>query len=343
MASFDDFHFADTYPEEQYHVEHGTVPDGSAVGGRVLTAAEEERLHREAESDQRAYAIKRSGFAKRKAEARVPYSLSLANTADDGDAIDMLDQTILVVPHADIMKALDLIRVTRDEIKGLKKAKVIEAADMVDTYANNLYAMSRAIDTVDGMPTDDPFWRHLEKFHSLVDSFIEKGAGRGELERALHALPENVQVVYYRDNPVRRDDFDLHEHGSKRVVTNDMIDSISNSISRDDRRSQVAQPADGTTADTALAPKIKHIVKSMTKTHKTAPSDKKEEMLSHKMPDGVTGVYQHLVDLVDSHASDAAPIARAPQPKVARPRAPRAAPKSDNSKRPRDEDDDFVF
>lgn len=336
----DDFYFADTqFQEDDDAPEYGAV---SAGGGRILTESEIERGRDEANREQTAAAKKRAGYALRKAEERLPYYLSLADGVDDRDTIDILDQTILAVPHADVMKALDLIRVTRAEIKGLKQAKVVEAADMVDTYAHNLYGLSKAIGHVEGKPADDPFWRNLAKFHSLVDSVIENGKGRDEIERALYALPENIQVIYVRDHPDKRSDFDIHEPGAKRAISGRMIDAVDD----DSRRALVDQPADGTTAETVLAPKIKHYVKSMTKTHKAAPSDKKDAIMSHKMPDGVTGVYQHLTDLVASHAADdpasAAPVAPAPRPKRAAPKTARA-PKSGNSKRPREEDDDFVF
>ena len=332
----------DSYDEfQEQFVDAAPASGAVATGGgpRQLTAAEEERLRKEAEADQRMYSMRRSRFAKEKKANHIPHALSLSTVADSNDIVDILDQTILVVPHADVMNALDLIRVTRAKIEGLKKARVIESTDMLATYANNLFGMSKAITDVQGMPADNPFWHNLEKFHSLIDLFIEEGQGRDEIERALYALPENVKVVYVRDNPVKRDDFALHEPGAKRVIASDIMDSVG----QDNRRSQIAPPVAGTTADTALAPKVKHMVKTMKETHKTAPIDKKEAIMSFKMPDGRTSVFQYLVDLVDSHASDAAPIARAPQPKVTRPRAPRAAPKSDNSKRPRDEDDDFVF
>ena len=340
MDYTDDFYFVDDQPrEDDVELDYGAV---SAGGGRILTESEIEKGRDEANREQTAAAKKRAGYALRKAEERLPYYLSLANDGDNGDMVDVLDQTILVVPHADVMKALDLIRVTRAEIKGLKQAKLVEAADMVDTYAHNLYGLSKAIGHVEGKPADDPFWRNLAMFHSLVDSVIENGKGRDEIERALYALPENIQVIYMRDHPDKRSDFDIHEPGAKRAITGKMLDAVDD----DSRLSQIDQPADGTTAETVLAPKIKHFVKSMTKTHKAAPTDKKDAIMSHKMPDGVTGVYQHLTDLVASHAADgpasAAPVAPAPRPKKAAPKASRA-PKSGNSKRPREEDDDFVF
>lgn len=288
----DDFDFTMFDDDAQPHaVDAGYVPAAGTVDAQIR---EEREYARALEAESR----KRGAYAAKRDADRAKYSLSLEDSGDDADGRDVLRQAILTVPRNELIGALDLARAMRMEIKGLKKGKLVETADMVARYARYLYGLARGIGDVQGKPSDDPFWDALGRVHSLIDGYIYKGDGRDELVAAINSLPERIDVIYLRDKPTVRDDFDIDDDARRRIPKN-VVATVDENSAR-----SVIGSVNGVDMDAIVADVVKRITGTMEQTYKKAPDSVKQAMEAELMPDRATRILDR-VRAVSGKGNDA--------------------------------------
>lgn len=274
----DDFDFTDMYDVDDVSgMDTGYVPAAGSVDAEIR---EERDYARHLDAETR----KRGSYAAKRDADRVKYMLSLEDSKDDADGRDVLRQAILTVPRNELIGALDLARTMRMEIKGLKKGKLVETADMINRYARYLYGLSRGIGDVQGKPSDDKFWSLLDRVHSLIDGYIYKGDNRDELVEAINSLPEKVDVIYLRDKPKVSEDFDITD-GDHRQLPKDIMTTVNTNKERN-----VIRRAIGVDMDAIVADVVKRLTGTMEQTYKKSPDSVKQAMEAELMPDRVTRI-----------------------------------------------------
>lgn len=289
----DDFDFTDMFVADS--AGPGNVPDAG-------TEENDERERRAQEKYEIAVAKKRGGYAAQRDADREKYALSLEHPDDTADVRDLLRQSILAVPHDDLINALDLARVMRMEIKGLKKGKLAETKEVMERYARYLYGLIRGVTDIRGKPSDDPYWSLIDRVHANLDGYIYKGDSRGELVAALNELPEKVDIVYLRDLPKERGDFDIHADAVPREIPANVREVAHENVSRSiiDR----IRRDDGLDMESIVADIVSKIAKTIDKSYKKDDLITQTAILAPLMPDANTRVVDRLRD-VAGKSSDA--------------------------------------
>jgi len=278
--------------DDDFMFDMGTA----AVAGDPMSDRREEIAQSKFEQ---AVNLKRSGYANMRDVVRTPYTLSMDKPGDDEDMRDILRQGVLVVPHADIINALDLARTIRAEIKGLKKGDLANTEDMMTRYARYLYTLVNNVEDVRGLPSNDPYWKKLDAFHKAVDPFVYKGEGRDNLLAAINGLPENVKVIYIRDEATDNE-FATRELGSSRVSK----PSTPKSFMKKREDLEVITPVRDLDIESIVADIVRDVSAKLQRTYAKSATDK-QSILATRMPDGTSGVYEKLLSVTAKHPNAA--------------------------------------